>query len=300
MKKIKIFSFNIIRLILVLALTLLLGFGCSGGSDDNTTSSNGTTGNGNNNMEAALSATVKTLSNGEKDRIVSEATNDSPLLPGSRRVARQDINFSCGTYHIGQNGSFTVTYNGSCGISGSVTGSMSNDNSMTMTYDNVTTEDGCTINGNITMTFDQSGTEGSVMISYDNLSVCGQTVTGSVNGTYDSTTGEFDVNLDGESVTISSDGETTTASIDTNLTFDESSVEGSTQVTIENETYTCTVQGVVIDPECGLPTSGTIQISDGTETITIDFSNTSCSNPTVSYTYNGELVIYNLGVDVEI
>ncbi len=67
-------------------------------------------------------------------------------------------------------------------------------------------------------------------------------------------------------------------------------------VLVQNgETFSCTANNLVVDTNCDLPVSGSyvVQNSDS-ETAEFDFSNTSCENRTVTYTYNGVEYTYDL------
>ncbi len=295
----------IAKLFIALNLILFMGFGCgSNGSGDSSDKKDiTTTSSENEKIEAALSATIKVIEKGQKEQKVNNINDSVPFM--QKKGSTIGSFDSCFTMDTNQAG-MTITFNDSAGcdgMSGSISITASNDGkTVVSTYQNVEVlGDGCIINGKVIMTFSESGSFSDMTTSYENLDICGEIIDGTTYGSYNTDTDEYVVTMDGESVTIDLNGGAISGTLETDINFnDDGYAEGSAEIIIADQIYTCTIDDVIINPTCDIPTSGTINISDGTNTIMVDFSNTDCENSTIIYTFNGEEFTYNPDVNVEI
>lgn len=150
------------------------------------------------------------------------------------------------------------------------------------TFDNLTGPE-CTLDGGATITGDVTGNLLMLHVEANSLSMCGSTLNGTLDATYNLAT------LVIQSATINGTSRYYDAEADiwinvalTNVNYTPSSgISGTVTVTFESdqsETYSITLSGIVLDPVCGIPTAGTMVID---ETITFDFSETTCDDPTV-------------------
>ncbi len=211
--------------------------------------------------------------------------------------------FQCGTLsHNDQIIVYIFNGNEECGgLSGTIRQSYSTTGDSyewNAEYINVT--DGtCSINGTAYYNFSIGDNMLTGLYEYDNLSVCGNTYSGSYQMSVDMSTGSITYNLSSE--TYNYDG---LASVETDYTFTLAggtiSLSGSASVVADGETFFCTADNLAVDPNCDLPVSGSfvVQTSDS-ETAEFDFSNTSCDNRTVTYIYNGVEYTYDLN-DIQV
>ncbi|MBU2488526.1 MAG: hypothetical protein KKA60_03955 [Proteobacteria bacterium] len=194
-----------------------------------------------------------------------------------------------------QSKTFTITFlsNANCyTVTGSLTLTVNSVSvegiSYSVQYNNIQ-YDGCTINGSSTVTVKVAGSQVTITQTPTNLSVCGNTLSGTISITYDVITGAvvsasvdatYSYTLDGEPVTVAAD-----------LTYTpDGGYSGTLDVTMGGETYTCVAAGLVIDPDCGVPIAGTLEING----ITLDFSGTTCENPNVTVLVHGFPVTLSL------
>jgi hypothetical protein len=317
MKKTKINIFTMV--VVLLSIWILTGVGCGGSSGDNDNADNTGTGSGSGNgggevNEAAINktidATINSLSQSADKGDAYTAMDDilsytsvGGIASLSRAVIALDPiegSFPCGSYTLADN-MYTYSFNGTCdGLSGSITISFSTPSGeddqttiYTITYDNFTAYDACTIDGTVTYTIDLSGDTYSYSYTFVNLSICGDTRDGS-----------YTISSDGSGIVYELGSETYTYSGTVNVWTDMdyspvTGLSGHAEVTLDGEVYTVTVSNIMVDNSCGIPTSGTIEIMspDETVSITVDFSSTNCDSAVVTYSFNGEQVTYevNLG-----
>ena len=157
-----------------------------------------------------------------------------------------------------------------------------------MVYDNVDV-DGCVINGSADTTLVVEGSLVTATHVFDSMTICGQSVTGTATVTYDAAgqvvavtrTSQNIYDLEGAQVTVT-----------TNLTYhSDTGLSGTALISgADEQDYEAAFENIMIDPTCGLPTSGTLTVNG----IEMDFSGTTCENPSVSVTYNGVTVVVSL------
>ncbi|NWH05656.1 hypothetical protein HXW94_11775 [Desulfobacter latus] len=171
----------------------------------------------------------------------------------------------------------------------------------TIDYDNVVvpTKNGgtCTING--TTAAAVSFTNGTISFIYQpsNLTVCGNSVNGTLAVTYNTTTQATTVSVETQTVTVYC-GETADIKTDLVLTYAGADsnviVNGNIEsiITLEDgkQIHTTSLDNVEIDTSCGIPVGGEATV-DG---ILIDFSNTTCQNPTATAYIDGTPVPVDL------
>ncbi len=158
-----------------------------------------------------------------------------------------------------------LTYN--CDeINGSITFSGPTTTTLKITYNNLTVDEGdCTISG--TLVLDHV----SDTITYTNLSICGETYSGSIPITANDSSGINESSPNG--------------------------VSGATVIDTNIGIYSITASNVLFDNTCAwpVPNSGTLTIigpDDGL--LSTDFSSTTCSNQTITYTYDDRLFYCDL------
>ncbi len=155
-------------------------------------------------------------------------------------------------------------------------------------YNNLT-YDGCTINGSSTVTVTNNGTQVTIKQEPENLTVCGTLLNGVISLTYDVATLTL-VSASVKGTSVFTEGEVTTTVV-VDLTYTPTGgFSGTLTVTEGDQTYECTATNLVLSSECGIPTSGTLTIDE----ITLDFSETTCENPTVIVMVRGFPVTLSL------
>ena len=231
--------------------------------------------------------------------LISSTCIDTALSAGSIEdalTAFSNCDFSgCGTYDYEKKLSplrielsYTFTKPETCaGITGSllITVTWDSENQQIVLeadFDNLVGPE-CTLDGSATITGDVTGNTLTLHMDADSLSMCGSTLNGTLDATYDIITFEMEsMTINGTSRYYDTEEEIWMEVVLTALTYTpDSGISGSAIVTFETtppEEYTITLSGIVLDPTCGIPTDGTMVI-DGT--ITFDFSETTCDDPTV-------------------
>lgn len=188
----------------------------------------------------------------------------------------------------------TYTFNDSrpCHIGGAVSISPSYSAptiSLAMTFNNVTVplndSTTCTINGTTVVTTSYSSDNNQITLTYSMtaMTICGSPVSGTITAIFDVTTGLLVALTVQADITVDLNGTPTVVSM--NVTYNPATgvISGTATFTTGGTTYNCTFSNIVIDPNCGLPKSGTMTVNG----ILFDFSNTTCANPTVEVTIHG-------------
>jgi hypothetical protein len=159
--------------------------------------------------------------------------------------------------------------------------------SYSVEYINVQTE-GCLIDGNATTTMSIEGTQVTATHTFDQMSMCGDEFDGTVTVVYDIVTGEvISVSTEQNAYTV----EGCDATMDLVISYNsEDGINGTATIEMDGETYEIEMNNIKIDQTCGLPTSGSMTM-DG---IVLDFSTTSCNNPVVTVTMEGQTFNLNL------
>ena len=151
------------------------------------------------------------------------------------------------------------------------------------TFDNLAGS-GCTINGSATFTGTMNGNDLTLHVEADDLNMCGSTLNGLLEDlTYDPEISQIvSADVNGTFTYYDTEEDVSVKVVLTNVTYTPASgINGSATVTFDTNppgTHTVTLSGIVPDPQCGIPVQGTM-IIDGK--ITVDFSETTCENPTV-------------------
>ncbi|ACL03572.1 hypothetical protein Dalk_1875 [Desulfatibacillum aliphaticivorans] len=197
-------------------------------------------------------------------------------------------NFSCGS--VADNGANTVTFTLSgCGMVGTIVVTVSTDGQYTvfsMTFTDVN-YNGCVINGAATVKVAVSGDTATIIIQSTALSVCGAALNGSITIVMDKNTGEIDTVTVANTTSFTMD-DGTVVDITAEITYNpDGTIDGTATTSMDGQDYSFVINGVTVDPACGIPNSGTISING----FVMDFSNTTCDDPTV--------VVYIRGVPVE-
>ena len=218
---------------------------------------------------------------------LSEVSGESALAVA---LALKNGSFECGTMALnGTTVTYTFNEGNDCGVTGSVsvTPVVSQGSVLFSIVYNDVVQGECAINGSGTTAVQKDGENIIIGHQSDDLSVCGQQMDGTTTVAYNS--GTF-VSATVAGVYSYFEGQTEiTAEVD--LVYDGTTLNGSATITIDGQQpYDCEFSDVVIDPECGIPTAGTITI-DGT---TFDFSQTTCENPSVITTIHGIPVTVDL------
>ena len=132
------------------------------------------------------------------------------------------------------------------------------------------------------------------------METCKGIIEGSVDAVYDSSTEELVVSASADIEASSYTVDGTEVDIDADIDYNSSGqINGTVTLIVEGVTFDCTLQNIVIDETCDVPTAGTLTIeSSGSngleEDVVFDFSSTTCANPTVETTINGRTVTYYL------
>ncbi|MBI9074871.1 MAG: DUF1566 domain-containing protein [Desulfatibacillum sp.] len=150
----------------------------------------------------------------------------------------------------------------------------------------------CTINGESTTKVSVNGNQLIITQDIDNLTVCGTALNGTIAVTYNIATMAVEsVTLTDVVYSYSVDGVPVTVTCES-MTYNggAQTFNGTMEIQYGDDTYTLTITNLVIDQTCGVPTGGTITVNS----MTFDFSQTTCENPTVSTTVMGIPVTMNL------
>ncbi len=213
----------------------------------------------------------------------SQTTRENPL---TAVIA----SFSCGAVALESTTSVKFTFNGQCGIAGTVIITpVLQSNTFTISYD-ITSP--CVIKGTTETTITKvEGSQITISHKFTDMTICGQKFSGEITVVFDSATDNGAiVSLSGK-MTCTVD--TATVSI-TDFSYSTANgMSGNAAITDENgQSHTCVITGIKVDPTCGLPKSGTLKIDD----ITFDFSSTTCENKTVSVKV-GNLPYYTVSME---
>ncbi len=207
--------------------------------------------------------------------------------------------FQCGSLSIGDRIlEYTFTPNEGCGdISGTVKMTVDQENGENLEWDleyiGLNIGD-CVIDGLVHYSLDYEDNTVTGQYACENLTICGKTYDDTASFTLTGEDGVISYHLASEQYEYEGSIEVETT-IDVSADDEIDSVNGTATVNINGEIYTCNVEALVIDPECGLPYSGSLTITgaDGNTMVT-DFTGVSCDNPVVSYTLNGIEYTYRL------
>ena len=197
-------------------------------------------------------------------------------------------NFSCGS--VANNGVDAVAFTLSdCGMAGAIQVVVSTDGQYTvfsMTFTDVN-YNGCVINGTATVKVAVSGDAATIIVQSSSLAVCGVALDGAITVILNKNTGEIDTVTAANSTSFTMD-DGTNVDITSEITYNsDGTIDGTATTSIDGQDYSFVITSVTVDPACGIPDSGTISING----LTMDFSNTTCDDPTV--------VVYVRGVPVE-
>lgn len=222
----------------------------------------------------------------------------------SRRV---DVTFKCGTLHVQDDVmEFTFLEGQGCrDLNGTVkirsTGQGRNQE-WELEYSDFNAGN-CAMNGVVhyRLGFDEKKMTGD--ITYNNFSVCGETRSGSLTYVLDMNANQITYDLKTDNYAYSGD-----ISVAADFDYIEPETEngsemirGTATVTVNGTVYTLSTDGVSIDPECGLPNSGTVTVSrPDKDPVTVDFSGTNCNNQSVTYFLNGVEHTCQLGTVVDL
>lgn len=235
---------------------------------------------------------------------VLNATGLDDAVNQRRRATLQDIqelinflstqDFPCGDFDtegVGDNKKIIFIFNGSspCNITGTVKIDPElYDQTIVfhVEYVNVQVDD-CNINGKADTTLSVDQGQVTATHSFTDMMLCGESIESDVMLVYDISDQKVSVQ---STRTFTLDGVETTVKLNYTYSIDQGlSGSGTTESAGETHTFEC--QNIKLDPECGIPNSGTLTIDN---TITMDFSNTSCDNPQVEV--KKEFFSYTIGL----
>ncbi|MBI5844773.1 MAG: Ig-like domain-containing protein [Deltaproteobacteria bacterium] len=211
---------------------------------------------------------------------ITEVNGANAAVIAANLWAKFIAGFPCGTIQRTGN-TITFTFNGSQ-TCGGITGTVKVTPSVgpggvewTIVYQNLQKGE-MVINGTAATSFAKNGNLLTVTHVSENLSANGYQLDGTSTVVIDLTTGLPKTGTLDTMLSFTYQNAPATADVDVlwdaNLGF-----TGTIVVTMNNVQYNCQVTNVKIDPNCGIPTSGTMTING----FALDFSQTTCENQTV-------------------
>jgi len=203
----------------------------------------------------------------------------------------QGIDFSsCGTLSVNMNEGISIVYDfqamPNCdNITGTITIVPSIvDQNLTLIFDNLLIKD-CLVNGNTIITITSELPLIHANLAFDNMSVCGKTIEGNYDITYNRITGQL--TSAHTKKMIETLFRNIAIQIPSTITYDsESGLNGFVAVPIMGKSYTCNFNSINIEEKCGLPLSGTLQINE----LEINFDELPCENRTIDAILDGAAI----------
>jgi hypothetical protein len=153
------------------------------------------------------------------------------------------------------------------------------------------TGDGCLINGDERSTVTIDGIHITVVCTYTDLDLCGQTISGQLvlDG---EPPNDWQIEMEAHTYRYGSGAE---AEVEVAWQPETGIMQGEAAVRLDGRTYAMAVEGVIIDPTCGLPTSGSLSITDPEgSTSQATFTETTCEAPQVSVRHRGSTEAWTL------
>ena len=225
----------------------------------------------------------------------AEMLNMDDAMGGSRKVQGDpDIiynnlrtaEFACGTVSMGllaRQLVFTFDPGSECGIGGVITVTVTKPDTgivFEMDYNQVTVGE-CTINGQASSSLAFSSGYVTYTHTSTNLSACSATLNGQFSVTVNATDGSLEsATLKNNTTYDTADG---TVNIISDLTLTPQGISGDMLLSNGDGVFECTLYNVTIDPACGIPNGGAMDING----VTLNFSSTTCDNPVVTATVKG-------------
>jgi len=153
------------------------------------------------------------------------------------------------------------------------------------------TGDGCPVNGEERSTVTIDGIHVTAEVTYTDLDLCGQPVSGRVVLEGETPT-DWQLQMEARTYRY---GNSVEAAVEMAWQPETGVMQGDLRVLLDGETYAMTAEAVVIDPACGLPTSGSLIITDpeGGSSVA-DFSDTRCESPLVRVSREGTTELWPL------
>lgn len=292
---------NIFIIMLLIGILALMANGCSSSDDTATPCCPTDNENEQESFEGALKYATASVSKNSSSADSIHSMHNATFYMDLEQSQREKVNFQCGTVSADADG-LVYTFNGN-DTCGGVTGTIAmnierNGQNIVWNLEYIDFVAGdCLIDGMMVMDMEYNEPVMTTVYSYEDMSICGEAVTGTTTFTHNWDTGEYSFNLPEKDYSYSG-----TIRVDTDLDYDdEGVVSGIALVNLNNTIYDVSVTGVAIDESCGLPTSGTLTITsrDG-NSIVVDFTGSSCENPYATYTWNGETYTYDLDTVIEL
>jgi len=194
---------------------------------------------------------------------------------------------SCGILSVDMNEGISIVYTFQAmpdcySITGTITVVPSIvDQNVTLVFDSILIKE-CLVNGNINITLTTELPLIYANLTFENMSVCGKTINGSYDITYNKITGQL--TLAHTKKIIEALFRNIDIQIPSTITYNsESGLNGIFTVPIMGKSYTCHFNSVKIEEKCGLPFSGAMQINE----LEINFDELPCENRIINAVLNG-------------